>query len=123
MGNLRHKWWLRFGGQKRLDRDLREVAADDRDVSVALTLIKMGASVNAKDPETGRTPLMVAVAYQCRAMVVVLLSHNADIHATANNGKSALDIAYENGLQEMEVLLLEGHRANQEFLTPSDRKH
>lgn len=115
MSKIGHALWLRFGGQKRLDKDLREVAADDRDVSVALTLINMGASPDGKDPETGRTPLMVAVEYGCRSMVVALLSHGADIHIKANNGKSALDIANTKGLPEIAELLADTHKANQEY--------
>ena len=112
---LGHSLWLRFGGRKRLGRDLREVAADDRDVSVALTLIKMGADVDDKDPETGRTPLMVAVDYGCRSIVVALLSHGADIHIRANNGKSALELAREKGLTEIADLLQETYKANQSY--------
>ena len=112
---LGHSLWLRFGGRKRLGRDLREVSADDRDTSVVLTLIKMGACVDDKDPETGRTPLMVAVEYGCRSVIVALLSHGADIHITANNGKSALDIARDKGLTGIADLLTETHRVNQSF--------
>ena len=110
--------WLRFGGRKRLERDLREVAADDKDVSVVLTLIKMGAAPDGRDPETGHIPLMVAVDYGCRAIVVALLSHEADINLRANNDKSALDLAREKGRAEIERLLLEGHQANQEYQPP-----
>lgn len=115
MSNLRHRLWLRFGGQKRLDRDLREVAADDHDVQVALTLIKMGASPNGQDPETGRTPLMVAVDYDCRSIITALLSHQADPHIKANNGKSALDLAQEAGKTEIADLLEQAHKSNQNY--------
>jgi ankyrin repeat protein len=115
LGKPKHDIWLRFGGHKRLGRDLRRSAAGDDNVSVSLLLIDMGADVDDKDTETGRTPLMVAVDYGCHSTVVALLSHGSDVHLKANNGKSALDIAREKGQTEIADLLAEAHRVNQAY--------
>lgn len=80
-----------------------------------LTLIEMGARVDAKDPETGHTPLIIAVQHECRSVIVALLSFGADIHITANNGKSALDIARQMDNPKIVKLLEDAHRANQDY--------
>ena len=110
-----HSAWLLFGGRKRLERDLRRAAANNNEALVIMTLIDMGARVDAKDLETGRTPLMLAVEYECRSNVVALLSHGADIHIKANNGKSALEMARAKGLNEVVELLTDTHRVNQDY--------
>ncbi len=112
---LGHSLWLVFGGRKRLEQTLRRAAAHTDDASVVMTLIDMGARPDAKDPQTGRTPLMLAVEYGCRGVIVALLSHGADIHVQANNGKSALDLARQKGLGEIVALLEEVHRVNQDY--------
>jgi undecaprenyl pyrophosphate synthase len=121
IAKIRHDLWLRFGGRKRLGRDLRRSVAGDDNVSVSLLLIDMGAGVDEKDPETGRTPLMVAVDYGCRTTVVALLSHGADIHIKANNGKSALDLARDKGLTEIANLLVGTHQVNQAYRSPNSQ--
>lgn len=115
MNKLGHSLWLFFGGRKRLEQTLRRAAAHDDDATVILTLIEMGARVDAKDPETGHTPLIIAVQNSCRSVIVALLSFGADIHAMANNGKSALDIARQMDKPEIVALLEEAHRANQDY--------
>ena len=95
---LRHAVWLRFGGRKRLERDLRRAAVNDNEALIIMTLIGMGARVDAPDPQTGRTPLMLAVTYGYRSNVVALMSHGADVHLKDKSGKSALDMAREQGL-------------------------
>ncbi len=116
MNKVRHSLWLFFGGRKRLEQTLRRAAMHNDDASVVLTLIDMGARPDAKDPQTGRTPLMIAVDNGCRGVIVALLSHGADIHTRANNGKSVLDLAREKGQSEIVDLLERAHQANQEYL-------
>ena len=110
-----HSIWLYFGGRKRLEQDLCRASANNDEAIIIMTLIDMGASVNAKDPQTGRTALMLAVEYECRSNIVALLSHGADIHIKANNGKSALELAQEKGLNEIAELLTDTHRVNQDY--------
>ena len=110
-----HSVWLYFGGRKRLAQDLRRASANNDEAMIIMTLIDMGAGVNAKDPETGRTPLMLAIEYECRSNIVALLSHGADIHIKANNGKSALELAQAKGLDEIAELLTDTHRINKDY--------
>jgi len=111
-----HSVWLLCGGRKRLEMDLRRAAANADEALVIMTLIDMGAGVDARDPATGRTALMLAVEYDCRSNVVALLSHGANIHIQANNGKSALEMARAKGLDEVAELLKDTDRVNQSYL-------
>lgn len=99
-----------------MEQTLHRAAMHNDDASVVLTLIDMGARPDAKDPQTGRTPLMIAVDNGCRGVIVALLSHGADIHIRANNGKSAPELAREKGQSEIADLLERAHQANQEHL-------
>jgi ankyrin repeat protein len=59
-------------------------------------LLDAGADVDRRDPDTGRTPLHAAVAAgpdgDTPDVVRILLKAGADVHATTNDGASALDI-------------------------------
>ena len=112
-----HSFWLLCGGRKRLEQDLRRAAANNDEVLIIMALIDMGAKVNAQDPQTGRTPLMLAVEYECRSNVTALLSYGADIHIKANNGKSALEMARAKGLDEVAELLTDTDRINRAYRT------
>ncbi|MGI4789936.1 MAG: ankyrin repeat domain-containing protein, partial [Janthinobacterium lividum] len=115
MASFRQSLWLALGGRRKIEAEaqrrteehkrleaermalemqLRHAAAQDSDVLLIPSLIKMGVDVNAQDPETGRTALMIAVNYECRSVIALLLSHQVDIHIKANNGRSAVDIAH-----------------------------
>ena len=63
-------------------------------------LLRAGAEVDARDRDTGRTPLHTAVAAladdpadRATAVVTLLLDAGADVNATTFDGASALDIA------------------------------
>lgn len=115
MTSLTHFLSMAFGGRRRLGDALRRACLGDHNASVVVQLLDQGAPVSAKDPQTGRTALMTAVDNDCRAAIVALLSHGADIHMTANNGKSALDLAEEKAGQDVVDLLVDGTRANREY--------
>ena len=112
-----HSVWLLCGGRKRLELDLRRAAANADEALIIMALIDMGAKVDAGDPATGRTALMLAVEYDCRSNIVALLTHGADVHIQAKNGKSALEVARAKGLDEIAELLKDTHLANQNYLT------
>ncbi len=105
-----HSLWLLLGGRKKLEQDLRRAAAHGNDTTIIMTLIDLGANVNAPDPETGRTPLILAVDYDCRSNIKALLAYGADIHIKADNGRSALDMALMRGQEEISDLLADIHR-------------
>ena len=60
-------------------------------------LVAAGADVSRREPDTGRSPLHVAVASgtdgDAPGVVRVLLDAGADVNATTNDGASALDIS------------------------------
>lgn len=60
-------------------------------------LISKGANLNAREKKTGLTPLIQAVIRKDTPLVKDLLIHGADIKMKANNRKSALDYARDNG--------------------------
>ncbi|MCW2507775.1 MAG: Ankyrin repeat-containing protein [Modestobacter sp.] len=71
---------------------------------VVALLLRAGADVDGRDPDTGRTPLHTAVAAlgsrpgeDVTAVVTLLLDTGADVDATTNDGASALDIARVGG--------------------------
>ena len=71
------------------------------DADVALLLIKAGSNVNAQDKE-GYTPLMSAAEAD---VAQVLLDKGADPTIRNAHGETALDMAREDGRQEVETLL------------------
>jgi ankyrin repeat protein len=143
MSDLRYSLWLLFGGRKKIEAEskrlteehrkrdderkkrdderkkleaqLRQAASLDGDIILIEALLKMGVNVDAQDPETGRTALIIAVDYCCRGVIVDLLSHRADVHIKANNGNSAVDIARAKGQTEIVTLLEKTHQANQDY--------
>ena len=50
-------------------------------------------AVDAKDPMTGDTPLIIAARNGHERMVDLLLTHGADLTLQNDNGESALDLA------------------------------
>jgi len=104
--------------RKNLEAQLRHAASEDSNVILVEPLVKMGVNVNAQDPETGRTALMIAVNYGCRSVIVSLLSYHADVHIKANNGRSAVDIAHTKGQPEIVALLEDVHQVNEDHRKP-----
>ena len=76
--------------------DLLSFAAAGGALGTARLLLERGADVDRRDPDTGRTPLHVAVGAGTHGdapeVVRLLLAAGADVHATTNDGASALDI-------------------------------
>lgn len=103
--------------RKALELQLRCVAAEGGMMLIE-QLVKMGVNVNAQDPETGRTALMIAVNYDHRSAAVSLLSYGANIHIKAHNGRSAVDIAETKGQADLAALMREVHQANEEYRKP-----
>lgn len=77
----------------------RFLPGSTRPVDVARDLIKHGADVNAKTHH-GVTPLMIAAARNVTPMIGLLLQANADPALKSNEGKTALQIAEQNGSEQ-----------------------
>lgn len=67
-------------------------------------LICRGADVNIPD-KTMKTPLYTATLTQNKEAVLVLLKNNADKNALDTEFKSPLDIASENSIDDIKVIL------------------
>jgi ankyrin repeat protein len=83
------------------DRGALQAAAAAGAAPVVELLLQAGADVDARDRDTGRTPLHTAVAAltagpgeDTPAVVTLLLAAGADVEATTYDGASALDIAH-----------------------------
>lgn len=100
--------WAAFGGATAAARLLLARGADadggalhaataGGSAEVVRLLLDAGAAVDRRDPETGRTPLHVAVAAGATGdapeIVRALLDAGADVDATTHDGASALDIS------------------------------
>lgn len=64
--------------------------AEEGDVAMVEKALAAGASVNAKDSESGYTPLMEAATSGQVEIVKLLLEKKADVHIQDNNGFTAL---------------------------------
>lgn len=91
------------------------------DVSVIDSLIKAGASVFAREPETLRTPLMVAVEEGQRGAAEMLLASGANRFTLDAKGRSALDIAHDTN-QPTLVTLLSADPSSDEKCVPVPAK-
>jgi ankyrin repeat protein len=70
-----------------------------RPIDVARELIKRGANVNAQT-QHGVTPLMIAAARNVTPMIGLLVQANADVALKSKEGKTALQIAEQNGSEQ-----------------------
>lgn len=81
------------------DSGALHAAATAGRAEVVTVLLAAGASVDRRDPDTGRTPLHAAVAAGpdpgagAAAVVRELLAAGADVNATTSDGASPLDIS------------------------------
>lgn len=69
-------------------------------------LVKAGTNINHRDAE-GRTPLLEALVRKNAGAALKLLQLGADIFLADNQGKTALDLAKEGHLSEIERILTE----------------
>jgi ankyrin repeat protein len=74
-------------------------------VPVAALLIARGADVNARDKESGATPLHNAASWGRREAAEFLVKKGADANARTNSGKTAYELAVENGHDALAALL------------------
>lgn len=75
-----------------LSAELRAQCALGSSIS-AKKLISAGADVNAPDPETGRPPLLVAVAHGHKIILKTLIAAGADLLARDAAGNSVVHLA------------------------------
>lgn len=75
---------------------LHSAVADGGHAAIGRMLVHAGADVNARQ-QLGWTPLHGAADSGVRETVELLLEHGADLAATHDGGKTALDIAREKG--------------------------
>jgi ankyrin repeat protein len=68
-------------------------AALTGDLATLKQHIAAGSNLNAKDPEGGSTPLIIASTFGHPDIVNALVNANADINATNNDGNTALSAA------------------------------
>ncbi|HFE39554.1 MAG TPA: ankyrin repeat domain-containing protein, partial [Gammaproteobacteria bacterium] len=67
-------------------------------------LLNYGVNVNARGKK-GRTPLMAAIEFNHIGAVKLLLKNNANISAKDDTGKSIMQMAKDNGNQDIIALL------------------
>ena len=75
--------------RKQLDRSLLDSVAM-KDIAQVLDALAQGADVNARDPEHGETPLILAVMNRSVDIVRLLLEAGAEVNAIDDWGRTAL---------------------------------
>ena len=68
-------------------------------------LLDRGAVIDARDTDSGATPLYDAASWGKLEVVKLLLEKGADMNARNQAGKSPLQSAEENGFTEIAALL------------------
>ena len=87
---------------------LTNYVIDSDHVNARAVIEQAGAMVDAPNPVSGETPLMIAVQNQDTGMVRLLLEHGANSYATSNAGVSPNAIAAaQDPSTGIAVLLLE----------------
>ena len=56
-------------------------------------MINMSQMIDEQDQRESKTPLMIAVRYDCKETVSLFLEHGADLSITDSDGKTAYDDA------------------------------
>ena len=75
--------------REHIDRTLLDSVAM-KDIAQVLDLLAQGADVNARDPEHGETPLILAVKNRSIDIVRLLLDAGAEVDAIDDWGRTAL---------------------------------
>jgi ankyrin repeat protein len=83
---------------------LHEAALSGNPAVITL-LLDRGAEIDARDRESSATPLHYAVSMGRREAVELLLSRGAERAVKYSRGKTAMDVAVDNGLPEIVELL------------------
>lgn len=87
------------------------------DLSKVKLLLAKGAGVDAREPETRTTALMLSSFEGRSQMVQALLDSNADVNAKDNNGGTALSAAvWKDHVEVVRVLLANNAEVNQAAL-------
>jgi ankyrin repeat protein len=80
-------------------------AALGGDAEVVKLLLDHGAEINARDQESGATPLAYAASLGRAEVVELLLDRGADAALKNIRGQTALELAEENNQKEITELL------------------
>jgi ankyrin repeat protein len=75
--------------RKKLNRLLLE-SVTSRDIEPVKRCLEQGAEIDARNPEHGETPLMLAARFADAAMVNLLIEAGAEIDARDDRGRTAL---------------------------------
>ncbi|GCB62653.1 hypothetical protein scyTo_0014521 [Scyliorhinus torazame] len=79
--------WRNFCGHACL-----HIAAMKGDCEIVERLLALGANINAQEPSSGRTPLHLAVEFQHREVVQLLIEHGADVNRLMYNSCTAFHL-------------------------------
>jgi ankyrin repeat protein len=82
------------------------LAAGGGRANAALELGKLGANINAREKDTGRTPLMLAAEAGHLHVIRDLVTLQAALDATDEDGKTAAQIALANGHKDITLFLI-----------------
>lgn len=93
------------------ESSLHSAASTGKD-AIVKKLIEYRAHLDLKVPSSGQTALMLAVKGEHLTVVEDLINAGADVHAMRNDGMTVLEIANEEGNQEILTILLRAHSKN-----------
>lgn len=83
------------------------------DYAAAVKMIEAGANIDAKDPNTGASPLHYAVWQGNMALVALLIDRGADVNSVTKNGATPLHTAVLRQQTEIaEFLIAKGANVN-----------
>ena len=103
-------------GNKTFDTE-NGVKEDEENIKALKNLIKSGVDVNAREPQTNSTVLMMSAAFNRPKATRILVEKGADVNAQNNFGQTALMYAAMHNNFEIASLLIErganvNHQAN-----------